>query len=41
MIYDKNDYLSEVRSNLEKLSTVFLHTNVFTQRAIPELFDAL
>ena len=41
IIYDPAKHLNEIRTNLEKLASIFLHTNVFTQRALPGILDKL
>lgn len=41
IIYDPANHLSEIRVNLEKSASIFLHTNVFTQRALPGILDKL
>lgn len=41
IIYDPAKHLLEIRTNLEKLASIFLHTNTFTQRALPGMLDRL
>ena len=39
VIFDKNNYLAQIRHNLGVASTPFLHSNKFTQIALPKLLD--
>jgi len=41
IIYDPAGHLKEIRTNLEKSASIFLHSNVFTQRALPGILDKL
>lgn len=37
IIYDENKHMSEIKTIFEKEASIFLHTNVFTQKALPGL----
>ena len=37
IIFDKHGILSQIKSNLEVVGTVFLHTNTFTQFALVDI----
>lgn len=39
VIFDKNNILDQVKRNLEVVATIFLHTNTFTQYALPKIFS--
>lgn len=39
IVFDKNNILDQVKRNLEVVATIFLHTNTFTQRALPKIFE--
>jgi aspartate/methionine/tyrosine aminotransferase len=39
VLFDKHNYLDEVRHNLAVASTIFLHSNKFTQISLPELLE--
>lgn len=41
IIYDLKNRLGDVKVNLGKCATIFLHTNVFTQKALPKILDGL
>lgn len=39
VIFDKHHILDQIKRNLEIVATIFLHTNTFTQHALPKIFQ--
>lgn len=39
VIFDKHNYLQNIWKNISTCGMIFLHTNKFTQLALPEILD--
>ena len=41
IIFDKHRILDQIKKNMEVIATIFLHTNTFTQHALPKIFSEI
>lgn len=39
IFFDKHRYLDTIKHNLSVIGTIFLHNNVFTQLALPNILE--
>lgn len=41
IIFDKHHVLDQIKKNMEVIATIYLHTNTFTQHALPQIFSEI
>jgi tyrosine aminotransferase len=41
ILFDKHHILEQIKRNMEVIATIYLHTNTFTQHALPKIFKEI